>query len=221
LWIYGIPGAGKTILSAALANRINIARVSGTKARKGPSIHANKRTSDREEAFIFYYCHHSRKHDETSHFLRWVLSQLSRQADAFPVPETIIELYRKSCEPQVDDLLAAIREVTGNFSKVTISIDAIDESQNRGVLATILSRLADTREFNNPDIRILLTSRHETDLQEHLTSFETISMSNSYVDSDILHFVKEQVNGEAKFKKWSQELRNEVISTLAARAQGM
>jgi len=172
-----------------------------------------------DEAFAYYYCHHSRSHDETTHFLRWTLNQLCRQADF--IPRLICRRFQEDFEPGLDDLISGIQEVAKRFSRVTIAIDAVDESHNRHVLAKLLQRMASAEEFAEPEFRILVTSRVESDIQPCFVEFGQVSMSNPLVDADIRHYVEQQIIAEPKFRRWSDSFREEAVSHLALGARGM
>lgn len=200
LWISGIPGSGKTILSSFLATEIMAMRDHQARV-----------------ATAYYYCHHSHNHDETSHFLAWLLNQLGGQAKY--VPQHIIDLFQRGCLPRPDELIDAIKMVAARFSQVLVSIDAIDESQRRENLAKLLKSLATQHEFGA--FHILATGRDGVDIERHLGGFICMSMSNWFVHQDIMAYIDGQFQEERAFQGWSTGLRKVVKQHLCERADGM
>ncbi|KAK5652809.1 hypothetical protein OQA88_9475 [Cercophora sp. LCS_1] len=209
LWIHGIPGAGKTILSSFLATKLLAIR-NEPYANQGPD-------DSLPGAAVYYYCHHSRGHDERSHFLAWLVSQLCRQAER--VPENLRRLFEADCMPTVDDLVETLTIVSGYFGRILISIDAVDESQNREVLAEFLNRLATDERFKM--FYVVITSRREVEIERHLANLISLFMSNTLVDKDIDEFIDGQLNDDPTFRRWSNELRFDIKRALVSKAHGM
>jgi hypothetical protein len=59
LWLHGIPGAGKTVLASYVFQ--NVEALVEDSAPEVPGC-------------AYYYCYFSRGQDESSHFLRWIIS---------------------------------------------------------------------------------------------------------------------------------------------------
>jgi hypothetical protein len=85
--------------------------------------------------------------------------------------------------------LAALTTTVASFSKIVISLDAIDESHNREDLAQCLMELATSNDYSN--VYVMVTSRRETEIERHLAeTFITLSMSDPAVDDDIWDFIE-------------------------------
>src|SRR5688500_4470367 len=67
LWIYGIPGAGKTVLVSFAIEQL-------------------KSMCDMHEGYVcaYYYCHYSHNQDEAAPFLSWIISQVCRWTKHIP-----------------------------------------------------------------------------------------------------------------------------------------
>ena len=168
-------------------------------------------------AAVYYYCYHGRGHDETPHFLHWLLNQLCRQADY--IPPKVVNLFQFDCQPQTDDLLEAIVTTGARFSRVFVSVDAVDESQKRESLAQMLYKMATKPEFSG--FHILVTSRKEVDIESHLKEFFTLPMANELVGQDIARYIDTKLASERVFQRWSSGLRQDVKNTLTKKANGM
>jgi Cdc6-like AAA superfamily ATPase len=150
LWLHGIPGAGKTVLSSFIVEDLK--------------RHC-KSDATRLTACAYYYCHFSRSQDETSHFLRWVINQVCRQSDSLPME--VRQLYKESGQPSTESLLVALSAATCDLERIYVVIDALDESSDRHRLLGGLRRIINGDEFAN--LRILGASRKEIDIQKTFT----------------------------------------------------
>ncbi|KAH8894321.1 hypothetical protein GQ53DRAFT_839931 [Thozetella sp. PMI_491] len=148
LWIHGIPGAGKTILAAHLAEVVN-------------QICKKEQSGDRRLACVYYYCLHSRNHCETLPFLRWLLSELCHQSGG--IPQLVEQLYTNSREPTMEQLLLCLEFILADFDTVFVVIDALDESQPRQALLELAKELVTDARFKK--LQILATSREYHDIE--------------------------------------------------------
>src|SRR5262249_44670764 len=89
LWIHGIPGAGKTILTSFLVEQL-----------KNHCKHRER------SGHSYYYCYFGHNQDEASPFLTWIIAQLCRQAES--VPDLVYELCRQGGQPSLTELLLAL-----------------------------------------------------------------------------------------------------------------
>lgn len=203
LWIHGIPGAGKTVLFSQLVTVVTSYCDAARHRRIGN---------------VYYYCYHARNQDETSSFLRWILGQLSKQADA--VPDRIYKNYRNGLEPTISQLLGAIKEILQSFDTVFISLDAIDESQPRESLLEVLRSLVSDEGFSK--IQLLATSREYADIERIMQSISIqISMANPLLRDDIRRHVGRVLSEERPFMDWASALQEEVKKALITGAESM
>jgi hypothetical protein len=171
--------------------------------------------------WCYYYCYHGRNQDETTHFLRWIINQLTRQAGVIS-PE-LNSLYQDGEEPNVLCLMKALEGSLTMFESVFIVVDALDESQDRQKIIGTLQQLSSEFRFNK--IQLLVTSRDEIDIRRELVDLSvSMSLSNEYVDADIrtyIHAALHSLSKNSKFKSWSDTLRDEVEEALVKGAKGM
>ncbi|RYP08147.1 hypothetical protein DL765_008904 [Monosporascus sp. GIB2] len=208
LWVHGIPGSGKTYLMSHLIEKT-----------KNESCGKSKDDSGLPLGFVYYYCHHSRNHDETIPLLRWILSQLCRQADY--VPHSIRELFREGTLPRATVLLECLGDILERFKSVRIFIDALDESTKpRAALLGSLKSIATEARFQK--IRLVVASREYEDIKQSLRGIaSTISMSNEMVMADIQLYVRNKLEKTWEFNHWPSTLLYEVETTMARKANGM
>ncbi|KAL3465617.1 ankyrin repeat-containing domain protein [Aspergillus heterothallicus] len=124
LFCQGIPGAGKTIISATVIDHLQ--RI----CKQGHSIGV-------AFAFLDYQAHISE-----SDLLRSILRQLISN----PVPEVVMELYKyhneKGTTPLLKEIVSTLCKVIKTYSKTFIVVDALDEIPgSEGVRRKIISAL--------------------------------------------------------------------------------
>jgi Cdc6-like AAA superfamily ATPase len=201
IWLHGIPGAGKTVLHAYIVEDVR-------------KLCKEQKTS----ACAFYYCYFARNQDETTHFLRWVIAELCRRLGG--IPPRIHAQYTHDGHMGQATLLSMLEAVAENFSRVYITIDALDESVNRENLLKLLRTIEEHTKLGQ--IRILATSRKELDIERALLPLAAeLSLSNPYVDDDIRLFVKSRLREDPKYSRWPESLRNETEVALLKGAKGM
>ena len=214
IWIHGIPGAGKTILASYIID-------------EATSFCSKLQVTN---VCLYFYCSYRHTEDQTSSFLRWIVSQLCGHLKS--IPQEIVHIHQKKAEPTIAQLKRALSALLGHIGVVYIILDAIDECNTQsGVHAadahdarkTLLSLLAEL--LMDPafaKIRILATSRNYIDIENVLKPLSApISMSNSLVDEDIRTYVKAELQTNEKFTRWPATLMDEILEALVKGAKGM
>jgi len=203
LWIHSIPGAGKTVLASFLIETIE--------------EHCSQ-LPEGKRAWAYYYCYFGRSQDEATPFLRCIVSQLCRQTDF--VPDVVQKLYRRAGEPDLVDLLTAIEAIIERCEVVYVIIDAVDESSPRDDLLKVIRDLATDSRLSK--IQVLVTSREYVDIERTMEDIsKSVPMSNPKVEEDIRLHVRSNLHSNHKFKRWSEDLLNEVEDAVSTGARGM
>ncbi|KAI1376240.1 hypothetical protein F4677DRAFT_419289 [Hypoxylon crocopeplum] len=203
LWMHGIPGAGKTVLASHLVEEI--------KQHCGQAVNQNF-------ANIYYYCYYAHNQDESVPFLEWTLSQLCRHATV--IPDLIYKGYEKDQRPRLEELLSGLEDVLKKVGAVYITLDAVDESEERSNLLRVIRDLSTDPRFGK--IQLFVTSREYFDIERTMEPISTpLSMSNSFVQEDIERYVNVRLTSSLSFQHWPFELREEVKDALAKGAKGM
>jgi hypothetical protein len=206
LWIYGIPGAGKTFLACSMIKRV--------------SSHVKAHGKTQGLASAYYYCYHGRKSDEKDeavNLLRSVISQLCATSKSIPV--ILNDLFDSHREPSLSDLLDCLEAALMKFSTAYVVVDAVDESDPRPKLIGVLSKLASETRFAK--IRLAATSRDYPEIRKAFEPRSTsVSMANSKVTDDIRKYVKNRLKDE-RCERWPQELRDKIALEVPINARGM
>lgn len=202
LWLYGIPGAGKTVLASYLIKHLKSQYGHGSRV-----------------AVAYYYCYFGHNQDETMPFLSWILSQLSRKIEK--IPSALIKIWKEGCRPNEHELCEALQDVLADLDVAYVVIDAVDESLNREHLVKSLMRLAQVDGFRK--IQLFATSRQYLDIEDAFrTRAASVSMSNTEVDKDIRTYIHSQLEMRpCRTGSWPPDLVKEVEAILARKAGGM
>lgn len=202
LWLYGIPGAGKTVLLSYIIENMNA---------QCKSLGSN------DVACVYYYCYFGRAQDETSHLLRWTINQLTRRS--LFIPNEIVDCFSAGQEPSVPTLVVALSSLVRKFQKIYLLVDALDESLERSNLLDLLLTLAGPG-FQN--ISLLAMSREEIDIKAAIGhTSQSISLSNPFVDDDIRTYVRNQLKKHRKLRTLESPLQTEIETALVEGAKGM
>jgi hypothetical protein len=114
----GIPGAGKTILTAATIDDLT------TRFQNDPGV-----------GIAYLYCNFRRKDEQRAQdLLASLLKQLSEERSS--LPDSIKSLYDKHKEkrtrPSLDEISRTLQSVASIYSRIIIIVDALDECQVLG-----------------------------------------------------------------------------------------
>lgn len=203
IWIHGIPGSGKTVLASYLIEQVRLMCQSGD----GP-----------KSEYVYYYCHHGRNQDEAVPFLRWLISQLCRQAQG--IPEKAYAAFKRGQELSLSELLDILHSVLSGQGTIFTIIDAVDESRPRANLLKVIQDLMTDARFQK--IQLLVTSREETNIETTMAKIsDPISMSNPLVEADIKVYISRRIQAELRFQRWPRRLQDDVEDSLSKGAKGM
>lgn len=208
LWIYGIPGAGKTTLSTLVVDEI-----------------LNRKRSKTIGTAYFYVRYDDKDSHNPSNVLGSLICQLACQnSDAL---EEFMDLHAQHHDwgssvppPPEDELLEKLRYLSRHFSDTFVMIDGLDEcgsalDRDRTHLIDKVAKLNDVKAGS---IRTLIFSREEYDIKEMLTSQKFEAVSVAATSADLTLFANAWL-GELNIR--SERLRIEIVDTLVAEANGM
>jgi len=118
LFCPGIPGAGKTILTAIMIDDLTI-----------------RFQNDSSIGIAYLYCHFQRRDEQKAEDLfANLLKQLSQERRS--LPESVKGLYDqhqvKRPRPPFDEIVKTLHDVAAMYSRIFIVVDALDECQVSG-----------------------------------------------------------------------------------------
>ncbi|KAM5517604.1 pfs domain-containing protein [Fusarium oxysporum f. sp. phaseoli] len=212
LWLNGIPGSGKTILSATVIEDL--------------------KTSFGHHAVIYYYFDFSDGGKQTfENALRSFICQLYGK---FEIVQTFLNDLYDTCtngqeQPSMNSLQAVFAEMARSIGELWIVLDALDECSTDERSARVLpwiKELSNSKQFNT---HVFVTSRPELDIEKGITAwgrnkYATL-VANKLIAEDICAYVKAKVRGpESKLmERWKQrdDILNKIETALLGKANGM
>ncbi|RDW67573.1 hypothetical protein BP6252_08969 [Coleophoma cylindrospora] len=210
LRLIGRPGIGKTMISSFLAHELE------QKAEMKPSM-----------TLAYYFCDNKDEKRNTGlAILRGLLSQLLRQRpNLFKHIQPDYDQQQQSLVTNIDALWRILKQMLedAKAGDVYLLIDALDECRKStrkeflAPLATLLGSLRPTKGR----LKILITSRPESDIQEYLSELEIqLQVDSGKVNKDLGKFIDVKVDELSNKKNYSSKLTEQVRSTLTTHAGG-
>ncbi|KAF2258195.1 hypothetical protein CC78DRAFT_442173, partial [Lojkania enalia] len=210
LWLYGIPGCGKTVLSSTILQNV---------------LQHCQDDPAKVTAYFFFDFNDEQKQDPEM-MLRSLLCQLSQQS--IKIPASLDTLF-SSCEngqrqPSVYALLEAVRQLMQEFPQVYVVLDALDECARRAEVMDILETMA---QWQLQNLHLLVTSRRERDIESSLEGFvdeqNRICLQSGQVDKDIQRYVRQRLIDDKNLHKWEKDavIKQEIETALMQGAHGM
>lgn len=208
LWIYGIPGAGKTILSTLVVDEVL----------------TRKRSNSIGTAY-FYVRHDDRSSQILSNVLGSLIAQLARQTSA--ALDDVVELYQQHYREvqgttclEDEKFISLLFDISNHFEDTFIMIDGLDEcgsplDRDRKRLINALAKIHHNRSCQ---IHMLIFSRDELDIRKCLTATEFQIVSIAAVSADLRLYVHAW---SSLLEIRSETLKDEVVETLIEKAHGM
>ncbi|KAF3191749.1 hypothetical protein TWF225_000970 [Orbilia oligospora] len=226
LWLHGIPGCGKTILSSTIIEILE---------------------SDLacQPLLYFYFDFTDTGKQTLENMLRALISQLYYK---YGDPSLQLESLYSSCTQSGQCVQPTCRSLCETFSRmveqakeVWLVLDALDECSTRGGSLTegLLSWMNEILNSEQWNIHLLTTSRPENDIKsevENLTYINnriakdalsprdyTIAIQSSLVSHDINAYIRTRVREESGLKRWRShpEIQSEIETCLMEKANGM
>lgn len=207
LFCVGMPGAGKTVMSAMVIRH----------------LFEESQIPNRLTAVAFLYLRYDLQDTQSFElFLRSLISQVVNQLEE--VPGFILEAYSKRFGPKYDpkdpksetkSLKTLLQAAVKCFSCVYFVLDALDECDVVGTQDLILT----IRSLQNTRIKLFTTSRFKPEVEERFESKQSIEIRGS--DADIESYARGRVKELPRCVKASPTLQEEVIQAIVASARGM
>ncbi|KAF3009412.1 hypothetical protein E8E14_010117 [Neopestalotiopsis sp. 37M] len=207
LWLHGIPGCGKTVLTSTIINDL----------RASPNcIHA---------LYYFYFDFTDTRKQTFESCVRSLLSQMYHTSERGR--EEVDALY-EFCnvgkdQPSNRSLQTSFANVIRS-SETWIVLDALDECKVR---VDLLRWLRDLRN-EEAKIHVIATSRPEQDIEVTMKQLscsqrEKIAIDSDILEADIKSYVHEVIEKDVDFDTWKSmpKVREEIETSLVGKAHGM
>jgi hypothetical protein len=140
------------------------------------------------------------------------------------VPAVLTKLYH-SChdggaQPSVESLQATLLLILEAFNDVYIVLDALDECAER---KAVLKWIKQTTSWKRSKLHLLVTSRPEEDIAEHLRSLDPdhVNIKQDLVSRDIERYIDSILYVEGSFEQLGDEIKANIKNTVLGSAEGM
>ncbi|KAF5531520.1 hypothetical protein FPHYL_13916 [Fusarium phyllophilum] len=204
LWLHGLAGSGKTVLSSRIFDYLN--DTSGI-----PTLAHYFDFNDTEKQYF----------DGLLRSLAFQICQYGGEAGLAKLYELFTSHENGSKTPDESQLETYMKSMLSAFDRVFILIDALDECRSKDSLLSWIGR------FAVENVQFLLTARPEDDIQSQTVRFfghqNCLSLDKTAVNSDIKSYVRSVLDTNPRFmeKALSEELRNEICTKVGEGADGM
>jgi len=212
LWLYGIPGCGKTILSSTIIEDL-------------------ERTLPHWSLLYFYFDFSNTSKYTLESMIRALTSQLYyRHVETSQRLESLLS----SCEdghrqPTSESLCNVFLQMIEQTKELWIVLDALDECSTRRGPPTegILSWIREVINSKQRNVHLLVTSRPEQDIESEIIEFahsdKIVPIQSSLVGDDIRAYVHTRVREGDGLKRWRSqpEVQIEIETQLTDKAGGM
>ena len=208
LWLHGIPGCGKTVLSSTILENVL------------------DRTQNKPDSAVlfFYFDFNDAEKQQPEKMIRSLICQLSMYCAVSVLQHLYSSYSNGGRQPGGEVLLRTLHQMMTSLGEIYVILDALDECAKRDELLTDLEEVI---SWKDAKLHMLNTSRRETDIEETLTPLSDtrnrIAIQSERVNADIRTYIHGRLQIDKKLKRW-QKLPNvqiEIENTLTRKADGM
>ncbi|KAL8784419.1 MAG: hypothetical protein Q9195_009047 [Heterodermia aff. obscurata] len=206
MWLHGNAGCGKTVLSAASLEEIL----------------RSKEVQPDTVVSYFYFDFNDVEKQSSPKAIRSLLFQFSlQQQNRLQILE---DLYRRcqngQQQPAEDVIRSLLKDAVACTGYKYIILDALDECVEREDFMLFIRDLVPSHQKG---LRIMITSRRERDIEEHLGSIANfaIGIQSAIVDEDIGVYVRNRLATDSKLKKWPAKVQEDIVAILMEKSDGM
>ncbi|KAF2220909.1 hypothetical protein BDZ85DRAFT_251468 [Elsinoe ampelina] len=206
LWVHGLPGSGKSVLMSSIITEIQ------------------RQLSSRPRILLRFFFTFS---DESKQPALAMLSALAVQlcAQDEEATQQLYQLY-KTCsdgnrQPDQSELLTTFLAAIPAHTDTFIVLDALDECSDQHECLAILDAI---RSAHEPSVRMIVSSRYQTEILKAYGNLDNIDLDQSHVNSDIKLHILAQLEPHLRLgRRWGEheEAKQLLLEELARKAQGI
>lgn len=175
-------------------------------------------------SLAYFYCdfRNQQTQKEEAVIGAWIC-QLAVQLDCTPSElEEFASKHETSSgqfsSPSYESLEALLLTLLEKNSSSILAIDALDECEKRSNLISLMRRLAESPHHN---VKILVSSRQEGDIEEAFGDLTRQSTRVNAVNEDIDSYIYSALANKRRLQRLSNELRDDIIRSIRHGAGGM
>jgi len=221
-------GCGKTILRSGFPSKSS-SQISLTNICSSTIIRHLQQISELQHNFAvvyFYFDFNTTAKQEMTACLSSIVAQLCTQLSTLPshLSQFYERFNRGNLRPSLHELTVILCEAIQSLNHTFIVIDALDECPKGDERDSLFTVLSDIKSKSLQNLHVLVTSRREPDIESVLSPLltsQSISLQCSGVDWDIEAHISSVLATDPKLQKWSNEIKQEIGTTLTKGANGM
>lgn len=204
LFCPGIPGAGKTILTSIVVNR----------------LHSQFENDSSIGIAYVYYSFRRKAEQRAEDMLASLLKQLAHRRAS--MPDSVKSLHQahksNSTRPLFDEISTTLHSVAALYSRVFIIVDALDECQTgSGCLAKFVREIFSLQ--GRCGANIFATSRPIPDVMDKFKGF--ISLEIRARNQDVRRYLDDQMSKLPRFVRNNEDLQDEIKAKIVETIDGM
>jgi hypothetical protein len=204
LFCPGIPGAGKTIITAIVIDDLT-----------------KRFQNDSSICIAYLYCNFRRKDEQRAQdLLASLLKQLSQERSS--LPDSVKALYDrhrdKRTRPSFEEISRDLYSVATTYLRVFIIVDALDECQlSEGCRTTFLTEIFNLQAKSRANI--FATSRFIPEITERFNRSMSLEIRAS--EHDVRRYVDGHMSHLPSFVGRSPDLQGEIKAKIVKAVDGM
>jgi Cdc6-like AAA superfamily ATPase len=205
IWIHGIPGAGKTILSSTVIDHVD----------------AVCKLDSAQKYAYFYFDFNDANKRTVNGMLRSMIQQMSILT-LFPEVDKLYEHCGQGThEPGQEVLVETLVSLFQHLDRTFLIVDALDECSDseRDDLLDVITKITQAQQ-----VGLLATSRNERDiarsLQSTVENVTSLQEGDGIVDDISLH-VQKCLQEDSRLREWPLKIKEEIQMALINGAHGM
>lgn len=210
LWLHGIPGCGKTVLSTTVIENL-------------------KNDARGKVVLYFYFAFSDVQKQNLDHAIRALAGQLYDTGQA-AIRRHLDICFALYCDgqrqPSLDTLCKTFHQMAQCAGELWVVLDALDEcimDQHRRELLNWIQ----VCHAGSSNIHLLVTSRPEQDIQSAVAKWASVDsiipLQSELVQKDISSYVYHEVRKGTRLERWRgwADVQQEIEDTLTKKANGM
>ncbi|OCK96816.1 uncharacterized protein K441DRAFT_656827 [Cenococcum geophilum 1.58] len=212
IWLYGIPGCGKTILSSTIIEHL-------------------KRSLPRQPLLYFYFDFNDTGKQTLDRMVRSLISQLyCKYKDTWKQLDSLFSSCGDGCrQPSCESLCGVLLQIIEQVKEVWVVLDALDECYTRKgpPIEGLLSWIRNLLNLEQRNIHLLVTSRPEQDIKLGLSDLahneDVVPIQGDLISDDIRAYIHTRVREGDDLKRWRPypDVQDEIETQLMQKANGM
>jgi hypothetical protein len=212
LWLCGITGCGKTILSATIVQHL-------------------KETCSNQPTLYFYFDFNDTSKQSYEVMVRSLINQLyyTSKDTQKPVDDLYSVCESGQSQPDLQSLCKVFSKMVEQSQEINIVLDALDEyttrsGSSREILFKWIRACLGSKKGN---LHLLVTSRPEEDirrgLRDPLRLGSVVDLLHDAISHDIYHYISARVEASVELERWRSrpDVQIEIEFHLMAKAAGM